>query len=170
MTVPYRFLPHRNLPSDAQEKKINASTKRKLKDILRVEIVNVAFAIFPFLNNRRMSSLKTYLRLIMPKINVRILWRLESFWNQNCSLLISETKLITINSPIREQFEILPTDETCFCSHISLQTRFHQVCSSDFVSNRWVNAISSYLLDDMIHLFVVLETTYSLYTTSNHYT
>ncbi|CAF1058461.1 unnamed protein product [Rotaria sordida] len=51
--------------------------------------------------------------------------------------------------PTQNQFQTLPVDTQCPCSRIclsygqfvSIQTRFHQVCSSDFVSNRWIKAI-----------------------------
>jgi hypothetical protein len=64
--------------------------------------------------------------------------------------LIHETKIITLKHPTKEQFEALPTDAQCSCSQISLsygkfislQASYHQVCSSDFVSDRWFNAIN----------------------------
>ncbi|CAF4136534.1 unnamed protein product, partial [Adineta steineri] len=66
-------------------------------------------------------------------------------------LLMYQTTMITINHPTREQFELLPKTAKCSCSRISfsygkftsLQTNFHQVCSSDFVTDRWLKAISS---------------------------
>ncbi|CAF1190754.1 unnamed protein product [Adineta steineri] len=59
--------------------------------------------------------------------------------------------MITINHPTREQFELLPKNAKCLCSRISfsygkftsLQASFHQVCSSDFVTDQWLKAISS---------------------------
>ncbi|CAF4002956.1 unnamed protein product [Adineta steineri] len=66
-------------------------------------------------------------------------------------LLMYQTTMITINHPTREQFELLPKNAKCSCSRISfsyskftsLQTNFHQVCSSDFVTDRWLKAINS---------------------------
>ncbi|CAF1531587.1 unnamed protein product [Adineta ricciae] len=59
------------------------------------------------------------------------------------------TSIITIEYPTEDQFEKLPQDARCHCSHISisygdfvsLQTTIHQVCVSDFVSDRWINAL-----------------------------
>jgi hypothetical protein len=64
--------------------------------------------------------------------------------------LIDQTTIITIKNPTREQFEALPVDAQCSCSRISLpygnftslQASFHQVCSSDFVTDRWFEAIN----------------------------
>jgi len=64
--------------------------------------------------------------------------------------LIDQTTIITIKNPTREQFEALPMDAQCSCSRISLpygnftslQASFHQVCSSDFVTDRWFKAIN----------------------------
>ena len=61
----------------------------------------------------------------------------------------AETVVIILPHPSKEQFEVLPIDASCSCSRISisygrivsLQASFHQVCSSDFVSDRWLNAI-----------------------------
>ncbi|CAF2763149.1 unnamed protein product [Rotaria sp. Silwood2] len=58
--------------------------------------------------------------------------------------------LITVENPSEDQFKNLPSDGHCPCSHISLsygefisiQTRFHQICSSDFVSDRWIKTIN----------------------------
>ncbi|CAF1328032.1 unnamed protein product [Adineta ricciae] len=58
------------------------------------------------------------------------------------------TVSITISYPTKEQFEKLPSDANCPCSHISISqnkflsidANFHDVCSSDFVSDRWINA------------------------------
>jgi hypothetical protein len=65
--------------------------------------------------------------------------------------LIDETTIITLKHPTKEQFEALPIDAQCSCSQISLsygkfislQASYHQVCSSDFVSDRWLNVINS---------------------------
>ncbi|CAF4776502.1 unnamed protein product [Rotaria sp. Silwood1] len=58
--------------------------------------------------------------------------------------------LITVENPSEDQFKNLPSDTHCPCSHISLsngefisiQTRFHQICSSDFISDRWIKTIN----------------------------
>ncbi|CAF1186813.1 unnamed protein product [Adineta steineri] len=65
--------------------------------------------------------------------------------------LLEQSTMVTIQNPTKEQFEHLPTNAKCSCSHISisygkfmsLNTSFHQVCSSNFISNRWLNAINS---------------------------
>ncbi|CAF1427266.1 unnamed protein product [Adineta steineri] len=66
-------------------------------------------------------------------------------------LLLKQRVIVTIPNPTKEQFEGVPNNAKCSCSHISipyrkfmsLKTSFHQVCSSDFVTNRWLNAIDS---------------------------
>ncbi|CAF3786415.1 unnamed protein product [Adineta steineri] len=66
-------------------------------------------------------------------------------------LLLEQSTMVTIPNPTKEQFERLPNNAKCSCSHISipyqkfmsLNTSFHQVCSSDFVTDRWLNAIDS---------------------------
>jgi hypothetical protein len=65
--------------------------------------------------------------------------------------LIDQTTLATMKYPTKKQYEALPKDAQCACSRISLlhgkftalETNFHQVCSSDFVSDRWFQAIDS---------------------------
>ncbi|CAF1510720.1 unnamed protein product [Adineta ricciae] len=64
--------------------------------------------------------------------------------------LVGQTQLILIRNPTTEQFEELPPNTKCSCSQISipygkftsLQATFHQVCSSDFVTDRWIKAIN----------------------------
>ncbi|CAF4167388.1 unnamed protein product, partial [Adineta steineri] len=66
-------------------------------------------------------------------------------------LLLEQSMMITIPNPTKEQFERLPVNAKCSCSHISipyekfmsLKPSFHQVCSSDFITDRWLNAIDS---------------------------
>ncbi|CAF0898540.1 unnamed protein product [Rotaria sordida] len=63
----------------------------------------------------------------------------------------NQTRIVTLQHPAIDQFKSLPMDAHCPCSRISLsygefvafETRFHQVCSSDFVSDRWIKAINS---------------------------
>ncbi|UJR12054.1 hypothetical protein I4U23_016232 [Adineta vaga] len=58
------------------------------------------------------------------------------------------TVSITISYPTKEQFDELPSDANCPCSRISIprskfisiEARFHHVCESDFISDRWINA------------------------------
>ncbi|UJR17114.1 hypothetical protein I4U23_004010 [Adineta vaga] len=65
--------------------------------------------------------------------------------------ITKQETLITIEYPTIQQFENLPSNTHCSCSHISIpygkftsiQTIFHQVCSSDFITDRWFNAIHS---------------------------
>jgi hypothetical protein len=67
------------------------------------------------------------------------------------SWLSLQTTTITIRYPTKDQFEKVPADAQCSCSRISisygefssLQPTFHSVCSSDFVSDRWIKAIFS---------------------------
>lgn len=62
----------------------------------------------------------------------------------------SRNVLITVENPNENQFVSLPSDAHCPCSRISLtygdffsiQTQFHQVCSSDIISDRWIKAIN----------------------------
>ncbi|CAF1355865.1 unnamed protein product [Rotaria sp. Silwood1] len=62
----------------------------------------------------------------------------------------SRNTLITVENPSEDQFINLPYDAHCPCSRISLtygefisiQTRFHQICSSDFISDRWIKTIN----------------------------
>ncbi|CAF3867982.1 unnamed protein product [Adineta steineri] len=66
-------------------------------------------------------------------------------------LLLEQSMMVTIPNPTKEQFQRLPNNAKCSCSHISipygefmsLNTSFHQVCSSDFITDRWLNAIAS---------------------------
>ncbi|CAF4202656.1 unnamed protein product, partial [Adineta steineri] len=59
------------------------------------------------------------------------------------------TKTVTVSNPTQEQFENLPFTIYCPCSRISISydqftsinVRFHQVCSSDFISDRWIQTI-----------------------------
>ncbi|CAF1291112.1 unnamed protein product [Adineta ricciae] len=60
-----------------------------------------------------------------------------------------QTNVVTLKQPTKKEFEILPIDAQCPCSRISLsygeysslQATFNQVCSSDFVSDRWIKAL-----------------------------
>ena len=62
-----------------------------------------------------------------------------------------ETVVIILYHPTKDQFEILPSDARCPCTRISIaygelvsiRPRFHQICSSDFSSDRWIKAIYS---------------------------
>ncbi|CAF1186952.1 unnamed protein product [Adineta steineri] len=66
-------------------------------------------------------------------------------------LLLEQSMMVTIPNPTKEQFQRLAINAKCSCSHISvpygklmsLKANFHQVCSSDFISDRWLNAIDS---------------------------
>ncbi len=73
--------------------------------------------------------------------------------------LDSETISITVQSPTLAQIQSLPANPICPCSRISFtydkfvssNVSFHQVCSSDFVSDRWISSLfygenASYLL------------------------
>ncbi|CAF1332885.1 unnamed protein product [Rotaria sordida] len=62
----------------------------------------------------------------------------------------SRNTLIIVENPSEDQFINLPSDAHCPCSRISLtydefisiQTRYHQICSSDFISDRWIKTIN----------------------------
>ncbi|CAF1277980.1 unnamed protein product [Adineta steineri] len=66
-------------------------------------------------------------------------------------LLLEQSTMVTLPNPTKKQFQRLPINAKCSCSRISisygkfmsLKTSFHQVCSSDFISDRWLNAIDS---------------------------
>jgi hypothetical protein len=63
--------------------------------------------------------------------------------------LTPQISKVTLQYPTQDQFKSLPLDAQCPCSQISLsygqfvsiETTFHQVCSSDFVSDRWIKSI-----------------------------
>ncbi|CAF1195609.1 unnamed protein product [Adineta steineri] len=65
--------------------------------------------------------------------------------------LLKQSTMITLKNPTKEQFELLPNHAKCSCSHttipynkfVSMEPRFHQICSSDFVTDRWINAMDS---------------------------
>ena len=58
-------------------------------------------------------------------------------------------KTLTLHHPTEDQFSTLPLDAQCPCSQLSfsygtfvtLEAKFHQVCSSDFISDRWIKTI-----------------------------
>ncbi|CAF0824548.1 unnamed protein product [Adineta ricciae] len=91
--------------------------------------------------HRRWNIIGTRVYLILLTLTLVILTLIIS--------LLRQTTIIIIKSPTREQFDPLPADATCSCSQISipygkfvsLNASFHQVCSSDFVSDRWIKAI-----------------------------
>ncbi|UJR07361.1 hypothetical protein I4U23_011647 [Adineta vaga] len=64
--------------------------------------------------------------------------------------LNTETIIVTLHHPTMIEFKSMPPDAQCSCSRISipygefisLHSSFHQVCSSDFVSDRWMKAVS----------------------------
>ncbi len=73
--------------------------------------------------------------------------------------LDSEIINITVQNPTLSQIQSLPDNPICPCSRISFtydkfvssSVSFHQVCSSDFVSDRWISSLfyganASYLL------------------------
>ena len=63
--------------------------------------------------------------------------------------LSKTTTRVTIHNPGLDQFKSLPLDAQCPCSDLSfsygsfitLEASYHQVCSSDFVSDRWIKTI-----------------------------
>ena len=67
------------------------------------------------------------------------------------SWLGDQVIIVTVQQPSREQFNNLPAHTECPCSSIALYYAdftsfspvFHQVCQSDFVSERWIKTIFS---------------------------
>ncbi|UJR18445.1 hypothetical protein I4U23_005350 [Adineta vaga] len=65
--------------------------------------------------------------------------------------LVNHTIKVIIENPTKEQIDQLPIDAKCKCSQIlipygtftSVQVTFHEICSSDFITDRWINAINS---------------------------
>ncbi|CAF4193858.1 unnamed protein product, partial [Adineta steineri] len=63
-----------------------------------------------------------------------------------------QTITVTISNPTQEQFQNLPFTTYCPCSRISISynqftsinVKFHQVCSSDFISDRWIQNFRTY--------------------------
>ncbi|CAF1215080.1 unnamed protein product [Adineta ricciae] len=62
-----------------------------------------------------------------------------------------ETTIMKLQNPTEKQFDVLPIDADCPCSQISLSygefislhANLHEICRSEFVSNRWIKAIFS---------------------------
>jgi hypothetical protein len=101
-------------------------------------------------NERRLNIIATRIYLIILILTLFIIGLVLS--------LIDQTTIITLKYPTKETLETLPKDVKCPWSRISIphgkfisiNTSFHQVCSSDFVTDQWFNAInfgsnSSYL-------------------------
>ncbi|UJR34211.1 hypothetical protein I4U23_021617 [Adineta vaga] len=65
--------------------------------------------------------------------------------------VIPQMTTITINSPTYEQMKTFPLNVQCICSRLSIRygtfltltTDFHQICSSDFITHRWIETIYS---------------------------
>ena len=65
------------------------------------------------------------------------------------TVLIPQPVEVIVQRPSKIEFESLPTDAICPCSQVSLSyskflfshPSFHQVCSSDFVSLRWISSL-----------------------------
>jgi hypothetical protein len=86
-----------------------------------------------------------------------------------CTLLSWQTKVITIYDPSLETYQELQkkfsTSFTCPCSTAAIpyknflvtKTAVHQICSSDFVSQEWINAL--YRPDASIHGAIDFRTT-----------
>ena len=60
-----------------------------------------------------------------------------------------QTILLTVHRPNTSQFDSLPADADCPCTRASIayseftsfQNTFHPICSSDFVTDRWIKAL-----------------------------
>ena len=71
-----------------------------------------------------------------------------------------QTTLIILEHPTREQFDPVSAVAQCSCSQISLSygefttltPNFHQVCTSDFVSRRWIETI--FLGDNTTYFYI----------------
>lgn len=67
------------------------------------------------------------------------------------SSLVRQITIVTVQNPSIDQFMHLPYDANCPCSRssipyeefISIEVGFQQICSSDFISDRWIKTISS---------------------------
>jgi hypothetical protein len=67
------------------------------------------------------------------------------------SSLVRQITIVTVQNPSIDQFMDLPYDANCPCSRssipyeefISIEVGFQQICSSDFISDRWIKTISS---------------------------
>ncbi|UJR38833.1 hypothetical protein I4U23_031498 [Adineta vaga] len=67
------------------------------------------------------------------------------------SWMDSQTIIVTLEHPTEEQFKTLPIDVQCPCSQVSIsygdftsiQTIFHPICSSTFISDEWIRTINS---------------------------
>jgi hypothetical protein len=65
--------------------------------------------------------------------------------------LTLQTTKVEVRHPSKDQVKALPIDAQCPCSRLSISYRefiileasFHQVCSSDFVSDRWIKTTFS---------------------------
>ncbi|CAF1258699.1 unnamed protein product [Adineta ricciae] len=65
--------------------------------------------------------------------------------------LIDRTITVTVEKPSKEEVDALPKDAKCSCSQISipygkftsLQANFHSLCTSQFITDRWIKAINS---------------------------
>lgn len=77
---------------------------------------------------------------------------------------------ITIQNPTESEIALLPSNRICLCSQISIRYQefvvsnpiFHQVCSSDFVSDRWISSLfhghaSTYFLSSDIRSIGFVE-------------
>ncbi|CAF3339795.1 unnamed protein product, partial [Rotaria sp. Silwood2] len=61
--------------------------------------------------------------------------------------LLPQSVEFIVQHPSQIEFESLPSDAICPCSQVSLsynqflisRPSFHQVCSSDFISDRWIS-------------------------------
>ena len=92
-------------------------------------------------HNRRSNLIAT--RVYLSTLTLTLIILALFFW------LTPEIINVIDEYPTRAQFSLLPFDARCPCSHltisygafISIQASFHQVCSSDFVSDRWIEAI-----------------------------
>ena len=69
--------------------------------------------------------------------------------------LVLQPETNNIISPTKQQFDLLPQNAQCPCTQLSfaygtfltVQVRFHKICSSDFISDRWINTIFSHFIN-----------------------
>src|SRR5579871_6787476 len=94
-------------------------------------------------HERRSNIISTRILLIALFVALIVLALFLKLRNQNI--------IETLQHPTADQLKNLPSDAHCPCSRISsfygdftsIEARFHQICSSDFISDRWIKTINS---------------------------
>lgn len=94
------------------------------------------------------------------------------------TLLNWQTKVVSIYNPTLKHYQHLQkkysTSLSCLCSltaipyqdFVTIETKLHQICSSDFVSEKWIRAL--YLSNGSIHGVLDFRATASAQVRKNH--